>query len=305
MAFGLAFRRRIESPANVYDILYDTPRHTSKFVIIYCCPVWTCPPCPNIYRDLVSHDIIKSSIMKCVKDSSLEIFEGFPGTFLEWHVRQSRWDRGDMILSKYLFAFTYGFLANVFSSFSNWKCVPFYRSFSSRTTVYTGTFNSRVISVRPLIVTAALLYSELRGNAMFLVLFAIYNVEILVLPFMAKLATSTPFYEVLLLTIHDVYMGAMDIFYGSARTFRALISIACGGSGWVPSGDLSCTPFETMIKFGGCVLVELVVATCILILFIEKSINDGGFNETYLAIIVWMAMVVCHPVYVFVTAHKY
>lgn len=243
--------------------------------------------------------------MKCVKDSSLEIFEGFPSTFLEWHIRQSRWDRGDMILSKYLFPFTYGLPANVFSLFSYWKCVPFYRSFSSRSTVYTGTFNSRVVSVRPLIVAAALLYSELRGNTMFVVLSAIYNVEVLVVPFLAKLATSTSFYKVLLLTVHDVYMGAMDIFYGTARTFRALISIACGGSGWVPSGDLSCTPFEAMIKFGRCVLVELVLSICILLWFIEKSINDWGVDKAYLAIIVWMGLVVCHPVYVFATAHKF
>ncbi|CAN0583165.1 unnamed protein product, partial [Ectocarpus sp. 12 AP-2014] len=57
---------------------------------------------------IVSHDIIESSIMTCVKDSTLEIIEGFPGTCLEWHLRQSRWDRGDLILSKYLFAWSYG-----------------------------------------------------------------------------------------------------------------------------------------------------------------------------------------------------
>lgn len=242
--------------------------------------------------------------MKCVKDPSVEIFEGFPGTFLEWHVRQNRWDRGDLILSKYLFAFTYGLPPNVFSLFSYWECIPFYRPFSSRTTVYTGTFNSRVVSVRPLIVIAAVLYSEIGGNTMFLVLSAIYNVEILIVPFVAKLATSTSFYEVSLLSMHDVYMGAMDIFYGSARTFRALGSIACGGSGWVPSGDLPRTPFQAMLEYTRCVLVELVLAICILLWLILKSLHDGEFQETSLTIIVWMGLVVCHPVYVFVTAHK-
>ncbi|CAN0419790.1 unnamed protein product, partial [Ectocarpus sp. 8 AP-2014] len=67
--------------------------------------------------DLVSHDIIESSIMTCVKDPTLEIIEGFPGTCLEWHLRQSRWDRGDLILSKYLFAWSYGLPANFCSRF--------------------------------------------------------------------------------------------------------------------------------------------------------------------------------------------
>lgn len=150
--------------------------------------------------------------MKCVRDSSLQILEGFPGTFLEWHVRQSRWDRGDLILSKYLFAWSYGLAPNILSWFSYSKCIPFYRSLASRTTVHTGTFNSRVITIRPLVVAATLMYTRLGENTMFLVVCAIYNLEIVLVPFLAKLTTSASFCEVLLLTVHDVYMGMIDIY---------------------------------------------------------------------------------------------
>ena len=243
--------------------------------------------------------------MTCVRDSSLQIFEGFPGTFLEWHVRQSRWDKGDLILVKYLFAWSYGLAPNVLSLFSNSKCIPFYRSFASRTTVHTGTFSSRVITIRPLIVAAALVYTRLGGNTMFLVVWAIYNIEILLIPFLAKLATSASFFEVLLLTVHDVYMGAIDIYYGSARTVRALISIACGAGGWVPSGDMGNTPLQAMLQFCRCALIEVVTALCAELWFIRKSIYDGEeFREMYLTVIMWLGLVICHPVYVFVTSHK-
>lgn len=257
------------------------------------------------FRDIVSHDIIESSIMTCVKDSSLEIIEGFPGTCLEWHLRQSRWDRGDLILSKYLFPWTYGLSANVCSRFSNSSCIPFYRSFSSRSTVHTGTFNARVITIRPFIVIATLLYTRLGGNTMFLITFAIYNLEILLIPLLVKLATTTSFYAVLLLTVHDVYMGAIDIYYGSARTARALVSIAFGVGGWSPFGDEGHTPFVTMMQFCRCVLVELVAALCLSLWFITKSFDDEGrFTGRYFAVITWLTVVLCHPLYVFATAHK-
>ncbi|CAM9580026.1 unnamed protein product [Ectocarpus sp. 12 AP-2014] len=256
-------------------------------------------------RDIVSHDIIESSIMTCVKDSTLEIIEGFPGTCLEWHLRQSRWDRGDLILSKYLFAWSYGLPANFCSRFSNSSCIPFYRSFASRSTVHTGTFNARVIVIRPLVVLATLLYTNLGGNTMFLVVLGIYNLEILLIPFLVKLATTTSFYAVVLLTIHDVYIGAIDIYYGTARTIRALVSIACGVGGWSPFGDEGHSPLITMMQYSRCALVELLVALCAAVWCIRESFDEQGeFRETYLGLIIWLSFVLWHPIYVFATAHK-
>lgn len=256
-------------------------------------------------RDIVSHDIVESSIMTCVKDTSLEIVEGFPNTCLEWHLRQCRWDRGDLILSKYLFPWSFGLPANVLSRFSYSRCIPFYRSFASQSTVHTGTFNARVTVVRPLIALSFFLYTRIGENTMFLVVLGLYNLEILLIPFVVKLATTTSFYTVLLLTIHDAYMGAIDIYYGTARTIRALAYIACGIGGWTTFGEEAHTPLITTLRFCRAVLTELVIAIGVEVWFIVKSFDEQGeFRETYLALVVWLGLVICHPIYVYTTARK-
>ncbi|CAM9955227.1 unnamed protein product [Ectocarpus sp. 12 AP-2014] len=276
----------------------------NELLLGYNCQTYTTEEGTRLPRDLVSHDIIESSIMTCVKDSTLEIIEGFPGTCLEWHLRQSRWDRGDLILSKYLFAWSYGLPANFCSRFSNSSCIPFYSSFASKSTVHTGTFNVRVIAIRPLVVLAILLYSNLGGNTMLFVS-EIYMLEILLVPFVVKIVTATSFSSGMLLTIHDMYIGAIDIYYGTARTIRALVSIAYGVGGWSPFGDEGHTPLITMLQYCRCVLIELVVALCLEIWCIKESFDEQGhFRETHAGLIIWLGFVLVHPFYVFATAHK-
>lgn len=262
-------------------------------------------PFTKIHRDILSHDITESSIMHCVKSHNLEIYEGFPGTALEWQVRQSRWDRGDLILCKYLFPWTFGLTANLLSGFSNSACIPFYSSFSTRPTVHTGTFNARVIIVRTFVFMAAMIYTYLEGNALFLVVFSMYNAEIVLLPFLVKLATGTPFYNVVALTLHDIYIGAVDIYYGTARTLRALADIGWGIGGWKTFCDEGHSPFVSMLVFCRLTAGELMVAICTMIYYVRKSFDENGHHEnTYLLVTIWLGLVACHPLYIFVTAHK-
>lgn len=46
----------------------------------------------NIPRDLLSHDIIESSVMRTMLVPEIAVYEDFPDSHVEWHLRQNRWD---------------------------------------------------------------------------------------------------------------------------------------------------------------------------------------------------------------------
>jgi membrane glycosyltransferase len=54
----------------------------------------------NIPRDLLSHDIIESSVMRAMLAPEIAVYEDFAQTHVEWALRQQRWDLGDLIISK-------------------------------------------------------------------------------------------------------------------------------------------------------------------------------------------------------------
>jgi hypothetical protein len=77
------------------------------------------------------------------------IYEDFPLTHVEWHIRQQRWDL-DMIISKYVYPFSFGLLPNILSGFSNSQTFGVYSngSLSKQRIVYNSTFNIRAAYVK-------------------------------------------------------------------------------------------------------------------------------------------------------------
>ncbi len=144
----------------------------------------------RIPRDLLSHDIIESSIMKTMMAPELAIYEEFPLTHLEWSLRAQRWDLGDLIVSKYLYPFSFGLLPNVLSKFSFHSVTPFYEDFfrNNSAAVYSSTYNLRCVLVKPLVLLTMLAYILAELDSMgLLLLLCFINFEVVLIPLAGKI----------------------------------------------------------------------------------------------------------------------
>ncbi len=143
----------------------------------------------RIPRDLLSHDIIESSIMKTMMAPELAIYEEFPATHLEWSLRAQRWDLGDLIVSKYLYPFSFGLLPNLLSKFTFHSVTPFYEEFfrNNSAAVYSSTYNLRCVLIKPLVLLTMLAYilADLYVLGLLLLLCFI-NFEVVLIPLAGK-----------------------------------------------------------------------------------------------------------------------
>ncbi len=144
----------------------------------------------RIPRDLLSHDIIESSIMLTMMAPELAIYEEFPLTHLEWSIRAHRWDLGDLIVSKYLYPFSFGLIPNVLSKFTFHSVTPFYEDFfrNNSAAVYSSTYNLRCVLIKPIVLLTMLAYilAKLSTFGIFL-LSCFINVEVLLIPLAGKI----------------------------------------------------------------------------------------------------------------------
>ncbi len=139
----------------------------------------------RIPRDLLSHDIIESSIMCTMMAPELAIYEEFPLTHLEWSIRAHRWDLGDLIVSKYLYPFSFGLLPNLLSKFTFHSVTPFYEDFfrNNSAAVYSSTYNLRCVLVKPLVLLTMLAYILAKLPTFGILLLSLFiNLEVLLIP---------------------------------------------------------------------------------------------------------------------------
>ncbi|KAG5177937.1 hypothetical protein JKP88DRAFT_281595 [Tribonema minus] len=261
----------------------------------------------RIPRDLISHDIIESSVMKTLLAPEISIFEDLPLTHVEWHLRQIRWDLGDIIISKYLYPFTYGLLPNLFTWFSYGQACAFYAAYFDKmaSAVYSSTFNIRCIYLKPavLAVMAALLFLHQQPIGMY-GLAAFVNVQIVLVPFIVSMAVvrRLTWKEKLLLQIHTIYMGVVDIYYGSWRCGRAMVKMATDMPRWRTFQSLSTTPCLTLATVFQLMRLELLVAsaaTAALLYF-----NWGDLSTAQYITLGYLSVVVTFPLYAFATSRK-
>ncbi len=147
----------------------------------------------RIPRDLLSHDIIESSIMRTMMAPELAIYEEFPLTHLEWSIRAARWDLGDLIVSKYLYPFSFGLLPNLLSKFTFHSVTPFYEDFfrNNSAAVYSSTYNLRCVLVKPLVLLTMLAYILANLSTFGILLLSLFvNLEVLLLPLVGMMKIS-------------------------------------------------------------------------------------------------------------------
>ncbi len=142
----------------------------------------------RIPRDLLSHDIIESSIMKTMMAPELAIYEEFPATHLELSLRAQRWDLGDLIVSKYLYPFSFGLLPNLLSKFTFHSVTPFYEEFfrNNSAAVYSSTHNLRCVLIKPLVLLTMLAYILADLYVLGLLLLCFINFEVVLIPLAGK-----------------------------------------------------------------------------------------------------------------------
>lgn len=109
--------------------------------------------------------------------------------------------------------------------------------------------------------------------------------------------------EILLLQVHTIYMGIVDIYFGTFRMLRASSKIAMRTNKWRTFKPLGHSPVMTMITFIMNVQLELGVAiagACTLVFF-----NWGSLSSRDYGMLGFLGLIITFPLYTLLTAvHK-
>lgn len=262
----------------------------------------------NIPRDLLSHDLIESSIMKTSFRSDIAIYEDFPLTHVEWNLRQGRWDLGDIVISKYLYPLTFGLLPNFLGCWRFARSIPKYVFAGDAVVKYSSTFGIRAAFIKMWIIAgiaAAYFVEERTVLWITYALIAMVNVQMIVLPTVAVMiiVRALSWRERLAIQLFAIYMGSVDIYFGAFRSARALVKIATGSSRWNTYKSLGHGPLRTMIAYVGHIKIELAVAA-VLAAAVAYDGVEGGFRTRQIMALAYLGLVLTFPAYAYVSSKK-
>ncbi|KAG5187028.1 hypothetical protein JKP88DRAFT_254240 [Tribonema minus] len=245
----------------------------------------------NIPRDLISHDIIESSVMKTMLVPDITVYEEFPTTHVEWHLRQNRWGSAYGVTDGMWGISSVPILCSVSDdchsctvyASQSWlldacyrgdhnhrRSRAFYQHYfaKARGAIYSSTFNLRCILLKPTVLFAMGAFAVLKTES-----------------------------------INTVYMGVVDIMFGSFRCFRALWKLCTRSTKWLTFESLGATPLQAMLVFTRAACVELAIAVgCLALLVLRGDIQERGANMA--AVLMFLFVVITFPAYVYVTAYK-
>jgi Glycosyl transferase family group 2 len=264
----------------------------------------------NIPRDLLSHDLIESSIMKTAYRSDIAIYEDFPLTHVEWNLRQGRWDLGDIVIAKYVYPLTFGMVPNFLSGWSYARAIRKYWSAGDRVAKYSSTFGIRAAFVKLWIVVAivtAYFVKERVVPELAYALVAFVNAQMIVLPAFAVMliVRGLSWRERLAVQLFTVYMGTCDIWFGAWRSARALLKILTGSNKWNTYASLGHSPFRTMLAYVGHVRLELASAAALAAAVLYDAIGlDSGFQTRQIMALAYLGLVMTFPAYAYVSSMK-
>lgn len=262
----------------------------------------------NIPRDLLSHDLIESSIMKTSFRSDIAVYEDFPLTHVEWNLRQGRWDLGDIVISRYIYPLTFGLIPNFLACWTYARSIPKYVFAGDAVVKYSSTFGIRAAFIKMWIVAgivAAYFVEERTVPWRTYALIAVVNAQMILLPTVAVMAIvrGLSWRERLAIQLFTIYMGSVDIYYGAFRAMRALIKIATGSNRWNTYQSLGHGPFRTMIAYVGHIKVELAVAALLSAAVAYDGV-DGGFRTRQIMALTYLGLVLTFPAYAYVSSKK-
>jgi hypothetical protein len=262
----------------------------------------------TIPTDLISHDLIESTVMNTLYTKNTSIYEDFPLTHVEWHIRQQRWDLGDMIISKYVYPFSFGLLPNILSGFSNSQTFGVYSngSLSKQRIVYNSTFNIRAAYVKffTLLSMIATYFCDFEDNYGTFAILGWINLQMVIVPVVVSIIVvrAMSWREVIVTQLLSIYIGTVDIFYGSFRLLWALGKLLTRSKGWTTYESLGNSPLGSLKTFCMCCGMELLFAAAVFGLVLWQMIKTNSTEK--LAILIFMGLVLTFPFYVLISSYK-
>jgi hypothetical protein len=262
----------------------------------------------NIPRDLLSHDLIESSVMKTSFRSDIGIYEDFPLTHVEWNLRQGRWDLGDIVISRYLYPLTFGLIPNFLARWTYARSIPKYVFAGDAVMKYCSTFGIRAAFIKIWIVVgivAAYFVEEHTVPWRTYALVAAVNAQMILLPTVAVMVIvrGLSWRERLAIQLFTIYMGSVDIYYGAFRATRALAKIATRSNRWNTYQSLGHGPFRTMLAYVGHIKVELAVAALLAGAVAYDGV-EGGFGTKKIMALSYLGLILTFPLYAYVSSMK-
>jgi hypothetical protein len=243
-----------------------------------------------------------------VYTKNASIYEDFPLTHVEWHIRQQRWDLGDMIISKYVYPFSFGLLPNILSGFSNSQTFGVYSngSLSKQRIVYNSTFNIRAAYVKffTLLSMIATYFCDFEDSYGTFAILGWINLQMVIVPVAVSIIVvrAMSWREVIVTQLLSIYIGTVDIFYGSFRLLWALGKLLTRSKGWTTYESLGNSPLGSLKTFCMCCGMELLFAAAVFGLVLWQMIKTNSTEK--LAILIFMGLVLTFPFYVLISSYK-
>lgn len=197
-----------------------------------------CNPVEKVPIDVLSHDTFEAAALSPLFVNSVSLLEEPCGNYVTWDIRETRWNRGELILSHYFFPKSFG---RFFSSATKvarrdppTKLKLRYETHFDAAGAYIAHSALKQMCLKPIlllfIITRVWVKVYFYYNWIPLALMVLVVMILPKIPLMRR----DNWWKVILELLTCVIQYSGEPIVGTYRVYRAVRSHICGSSGWVP-----------------------------------------------------------------------